>query len=84
MLKLSEHRTSLINLKVTIDAIENLNYLIENYSEQKPGPAYCVFDYVAVEKSKVQIDRVIMVIALKQQKQKLVDYMNKLGIDVDY
>ena len=81
MIKLSENRTALINLGHTIDAIEELEKLILQYSEDKPGPAYCNFEYVGPV-TKVQFDRSIIVVALKAQRQKLVDYLAGLGIEV--
>lgn len=83
MLSLSENRTALINLKTTLTALEQLRKLIEYYSEEKPGPAYVKFNLPSgrTDDDDVQIDRSIMVIALKAQEQKLVDYLETLGID---
>ena len=84
MIKLSEKKTALCNLGGAISALESLDYLITKYSEAKAGPAYCQFEHVAADHAKVQIDRIIIVKALKEQRQKLVDYMNTLNIEVDY
>lgn len=83
MIKLSENKTSLVNLKVTIEAIGKIQYLINTYSEDKPGPAYCCFDYVSVDYSKVQFNRKIIVEALEKQKEELVVYLANLGIDAN-
>lgn len=81
MISLEEHRTALINLRGTIEALENLDTLIKFYSVDKPGPAYCEFHYVdELNKPEVQIERSIMVTALKAQRQRLVDYLSRLGI----
>ena len=84
MIKLSEKKTALCGLGDTISALESLDYLITKYSEDKAGPAYCQFEHVVADRAKVQIDRPIIVKALKEQRQKLVDYMNTLNIEVDY
>lgn len=83
MIKLSENKVALVNLKTTIEALEQINSLIEFYSEEgKVGPAYCSFEYVyRTPEPKVQFTRSIMVKALQEQKQHLVDYLATLGID---
>lgn len=84
MIKLSENKTSLVNLNSTIKAVDSLDYLIKEYQQDhKVGPAYCNLEYVANDHSKVQIDRKIMVVALQSQRQKLVDYLASLGIDAN-
>lgn len=82
MIKLSENKVSLCGLPVTIAALERLNVLIEKYADDKLGPAYVKFEYIAMDDT-VQIDRSIMVEALKKQRQIIVDYLEKLGIEVD-
>ena len=84
MIKLSENKPALCNLGDTISALDSLDYLITKYSEAKAGPAYCQFEYMAADHAKVQIARTIIVKALKEQRQMLVDYMNTLNIEVDY
>lgn len=81
MIKLSENKVALMDLCVTITAIENLDYLIENYKQDKLSPAYCTFEYVVEDRSQVQIDRKIMVKALESQRERLVNYLSSLGID---
>ena len=82
MIKLDEKRTALINLKATIDALENIDTLIKWYSEDKPGPAYCEFSYVdGPGKVSVQFDRKTMIIALNAQRESLVNYFAELGIE---
>jgi hypothetical protein len=82
MIKLSENRTALVNIPITIKAIDDFDYLINYYSVDKPGPAYCTFKYVdGPGESSVQIDRHTIVVALTLQRQKLVDYLATLGIE---
>ena len=82
MVKLSENRVALINLGTTIAAMDDLDVLIKFYSEDKPGPAYVTYTHVdGPGEVKVQIDRKIMVPALKAQKQRLVDYLATLGVE---
>ena len=82
MIKLSENRTALINIPITIKAIDDFDYLIKYYSEDKPGPAYCTFKNIdGPGESSVQIDRPTIVETLKLQRQKLVDYLATLGIE---
>lgn len=83
MIPLSQNKVALTNLDGTIEALETLDYLINTYSENKPGPAYCSFDYVAIEHSEVQFDRSVVVKALESQKSKLVEYLASLGIDAN-
>lgn len=80
MIKLSKNRNALINLGVTVDALEEIDKLIARYSEDKTGPAYCSFEYIGPV-NKVQFDRQIIITALKAQRQKLVDYLAGLGIE---
>jgi hypothetical protein len=82
MIKLSENRTQLMNMKTTIDALDEFDTLIKYYSVDKPGPAYCKFSYVdGIGECSVQIDRSIVVPTLQAQRQKLVDYLATLGIE---
>ena len=82
MIKLSENRTALINIPITIKAIDDFDYLINYYSVDKPGPAYCTFKGIdGPGESSVQIDRPTIVVALTLQRQKLVDYLATLGIE---
>lgn len=84
MISLNEHRTALINLRTTIEAIDDLDTLIEFYSKPSPGPAYVEFYHVdGPGEIKVQLDRAFAIQALQSQRQKLVDYMAKLGIAVN-
>lgn len=81
MIKLSEHKTALMNLQGTIEAIENIDRLIAFYSEEKQGPAYCYFEYVHGSQTTVQFKRPVMVDALTAQRSSLVSYLATLGID---
>lgn len=83
MISLKDNKTALINLSVTIEAIEKFDILIEHYSEDKPGPAYIQMKHVPHTNVDVQIDRQLMVVALVAQRQKLIDYMATLGIDAN-
>jgi hypothetical protein len=81
MISLKEHRVGLINLKVTIDALDQLDSLIAYYMVDKPGPAYCTLEHVDGPGTvRVQLDRSIAVPALEAQRQRLVDYLKTLGI----
>jgi len=83
MIKLSENRTALVNLKLTIDALDELNTLIDFYKEDKPGPAYCTFEYVSTYARKVQFDRSVIMEALIAQKERVTAYLEELGIDAN-
>lgn len=80
MVSLNEHRSELCNLRTTIEALEELERLIDFYAEDKPGPAYVAFEITERTKVTVQFDRKIMVTALSAQRQTLVGYLAKLGI----
>lgn len=82
MIKLSENRVGLINLDLAIQALDDIDELIRIYSENKAGPAYVKFQYDGNEKD-VQFARKTIVVALKSQRQVLVDYFENLGIQVD-
>jgi hypothetical protein len=76
------HKTAPINLECTINALININRLIDAYSADKPGPAYVKFDHVLGHGLiDVQINRAIIVPALKAQREELVKYLATLGID---
>lgn len=82
MIKLSENRAALINLGITIAALDGVDQLIKHYSLDKPGPAYCVFTQVdGPGEVKVQLDRSIVLNALQQQRQKFVEALALLGIE---
>jgi EAL domain-containing protein (putative c-di-GMP-specific phosphodiesterase class I) len=82
MISVKENHTALFNLPVTIQAIKDLDVLIAHFSEDKVGPAYVSFKYVSSVDS-TQIDRNIMLTALKAQRQRLVEYLATLGIEWD-
>ena len=81
MISLKDHKTELVNLHVTISALDKLGEVILHFSEDKSRPAYVNFGYTNFDNVDVQIDREIMVAALKAQRQKLVDSFATLGID---
>ncbi len=81
MISLAQRRVELVNLPVTIKAIEDLELLIKYYSKDLPGPAYCQFDHVDGPGAvRVQLDRKITIQALRAQLQRLYDYLESLGI----
>jgi hypothetical protein len=82
MIKLSENMTALVNLKTTIEAMQNLKELISYYSVDKPGPAYMTADYNG-HIIDLQFDRYIAVNAMKEQYQILYDYLSELEIEAD-
>lgn len=82
MISLNDNRGALCNLKLTIDALDQLDLLIKYYSKDKGGPAYCTFGYVdGPGDVKVQIARSVIVPALVSQRNNLVTYLATLGID---
>lgn len=81
MIKLSENKTSLVNLHHLISALDEVRYLINKYSINNPGPAYTHFEYVKPSMISIQFDRVIIVEALKKQEQIYVQRFAELGID---
>lgn len=81
MINLKNYSDPLCNLHVTIDAIKKFNQLIRYYSEDKPGPAYLSARVNYDNYIDIQVDREIMVTALKAQRQKLVDYLATMHID---
>jgi hypothetical protein len=83
MISVKENHTALFNLPVTIRAIKDLDVLIGHFSEERIGPAYLTFKYVSPSVADTQIERSIMLTALKAQRQKLVDYLATLGIEWD-
>ena len=81
MIKLSENKTSLVNLHHLISALDEVRYLINQYSIDNPGPAYTHFEYVKPTMISVQFDRTIIVEALKKQEEKYINSLASLGID---
>jgi len=64
------------SIQTTMEAIEELEKLIEYYSVDKPGPAYVSCNNVNHVSVDIQIDRKIMVDALT-------DLMNKLIVNIE-
>jgi hypothetical protein len=81
MISLKENATAICNLKGTIEALETLDTLIENYSEDLPGPAYLMCEYVG--DVRIQLERDIMINALKAQRNRLIADLADLGIDAN-
>ena len=81
MISLKNNRSALVNLPVTIKALEDLEILISYYSKDVPGPAYVIFDCIdGPNQIRTQMNRKIMVAALQSQKQQLKEYLFSLGI----
>jgi hypothetical protein len=79
MISLSEHRTSLLNLPVTLKALADIETLIENYRDQPDGVAYVAFDFGG-RPVQVQLRAEIAISALNGQRAVLVEYLATLGI----
>ncbi len=82
MIKLKENRVSIANLPTTLQALDKLDELLKHYGNGKPGPAYVKFRYVRDE-PEVQIARDLMIVALQEQRLRLVEYLATLGIDAN-
>ena len=83
MISVKDNKTALHNLGVTFEAIQQLDILIKDYSHDLPGPAYVTFNHVASGNIEAQIDRKIILVALSEQRHKLIDYLASLGIEWD-
>lgn len=81
MISLKDYSVPLSNLHVTIHALKNFNQLINYYSEDAPGPAYLTARIKYNNGIDFQVDREIIITALKAQRQKLVDYLATMLID---
>lgn len=76
MIKLADHKVELLNLPVTIQALKDVDELIEHYSRPNVCVAYCnVMTY------KIQLEPSIFLEALRQQRARLVEYLATLGIE---
>jgi hypothetical protein len=82
MISLSEKRVSLVNLGHTLEALDKIDGLIKCFSEPKPGPAYLTIRHYHGD-PEIQMDRGPFVMALKLQREKLVEYLATLGIDAN-
>jgi hypothetical protein len=82
MIALSDNRTSLMNLGLTITELEKFNELIDCYSKNLPGPAYLTVRFSS-DNHEIQIDRAVFRTALEAQRNELVKYLAKLGIDAN-
>lgn len=81
MINLKDNIIGLSNLDVTISALKDFNKLITYYSQGMIGPAYLSAKLGYNNDTDFQLDREIIVIALKAQRQKLIDYLATLHID---
>ena len=82
MISLKEKRVALVNLPVTIKALEDVETLITYYSADKHGSATCLFTHVdGPGQVSVHFDRDIVVSALETKRQRLVEYLATLGIE---
>lgn len=76
MIKLADHKVELLNLPVTIQALKDVDELIEHYSRPNLCVAYCnVMTY------KLQLEPSIFLEALRQQRARMVEYLATLGIE---
>ena len=82
MISLKDKRIALMNLAITIRALEDIDTLLDKYDDDKPGPAYAQIDSFS-KRVEVQFDRKILVQALQDQKQHFVEYLATLGIDAN-
>lgn len=82
MISLKYNSTALYNLNKTLEALSTMDAMIKTYSENKQSPAYTFFRNGEI-KSEVQFDRDIVVQALQDQRQRLVEYLASLGIDAN-
>lgn len=86
MISLKSHRTELVNLPVTIAALDELDILIRRYdksSDTQPSDATrvtCSFIKPGYGQMDVHFSQDIIVAALKAQRQRLVDYLEGIGI----
>lgn len=81
MLKLDARTIN--SLPATIAAIKELNKLIEYYSgDVKAGCAYVSARFVRSGTVDFQLDRDLVVDTLKRQKQRYVNYIKELGIEL--
>lgn len=82
MISLKENRAALLNLKATINALDNFDLLIEYYSKEKPPVSANVeFQYIdGPGKVSIEFDRKTILSALRAQKSELVEYLKSLGI----
>lgn len=72
------------SIQTTMEAIEQIEKLIEYYSVDKPGPAYLSCNNVNYESFDIQIDRKIMLDALTEQMNKLiVSIEDRYGFEYD-
>ena len=83
MISLKSHRTELVNLPVTIAALDELDILIRRYdksSDTQPSDATKVTCSFIKPGYDVHFSQDIIVAALKAQRQRLVDYLEGIGI----
>ena len=82
MISLKYNSIALYNLNKTLEALSTMDAMIKTYSENKQSPAYTFFRNGEV-KFDVQFDRDIIIQALQDQRQRLVEYLATLGIDAN-
>ena len=83
MISLKENKTALLNLNVTIKALDQIDQLIAKYSNGQAGTAYYAFKHLdgIDNKADVQFDRAIIVSALQAQREKHRTYLATPGIE---
>lgn len=76
MIKLADHKVELLNLPVTIQALKDVDELIECYSRPNMRVAYCT-----IKTYDIQLESSILLDALRQKRILLVNYLATLGIE---
>jgi hypothetical protein len=84
MISLKKNRIALINLQTTINAIDEIDELIKFYNDStKTAPVYLNVRYYMGLSSELQMNRNVLVDALRGQRVVLVKYLADLGIDAN-
>jgi hypothetical protein len=84
MISLKENRIALINLQTTINAIDEIDELIKFYNDStKTAPVYLNVRYYMGLSSELQMDKRIIIHALRAQREVIVNYLADLGIDAN-
>ena len=84
MISLKKNRVQLVNLNITIKAIDEIDELIKFFKDPgRMGPAYITVNHYAGEKAELQLNRDVFVDALQWHRVSLVKYLADLGIDAN-
>jgi hypothetical protein len=81
MISLKDNRTSLVNLRTTIEALERIDVLIEKFSVARIGIVYVDITIIDDDAVSLQMCPDIVVTALEAQREVLSEYLAELGID---